>query len=127
MVLRMVSAFIDENTLCGNEYCPADGRIESLVIRPNDQFHFDLPVVILANEATACASENFIDIMRYTNRAIMVADSRTRGFFSYRIKLIFPDGMKIYTNCLSKPLRPNGSSYEVKGARTRYLDTFEYH
>lgn len=114
-VLRMVSAFIDENALCGNEYCPADGRIESLVIRPNDKFHFDLPVVILANEATACGSENFIDIMRYTNRAIMVADGHTQGLFSYRIDLIFPDGMKIYTNSLSKPLRPDGSSYEVKG------------
>ena len=114
-VLRMVSAFIDENTLCGNDYCPADGRIESLVIRPNDQFHFDLPVVILANEATACASENFIDIMRYTNRAIMVADGHTQGLFSHRIDLIFPDGMRVYMNSLSKPLSPNGSSYEVEG------------
>ncbi len=114
-VLRMVSAFIDENALCGSEYCPADGRIESMVIRPNDKFHFDLPVVILANEATACASENFIDIMRSTNRAIMVADSHTQGLFSSRIDLIFPDGMRIHTNSLSKPLRPDGSSYEVKG------------
>ena len=115
IVLRMVSVFIDENTLCGNEYCPADGRIESLVIRPNDRFHFDLPVVILANEATACASENFIAIMRNVNRAIMVADSHTQGLFSYRIDLIFPDGMRVYINGLSKPLRPNDSSYEVKG------------
>jgi len=85
------------------------------VIRPNDKFHFDLPVVILADEATACASENFIDIMRYTNRAIMIADSHTQGLFSSRIDLIFPDGMRIYTNSLSKPLSPNGSSYEAKG------------
>ena len=127
-VLRMVSAFIDENTLCGNEYCPTDGRIESLVIRPNDQFHFNLPVVILANEATACASENFIDIMRHTNRAIMVADSHTQGLFSHRIDLIFPDGTRIYMNSLSKPLRPNGSSYEAKGLAPDiwiHLDTID--
>ncbi|MCY3771173.1 MAG: S41 family peptidase [Gemmatimonadetes bacterium] len=114
-VIRIISLFIDEPTLYSREYTPANGRTEDLIIRPKEQYHIDLPVAILGNGQTTCASEDFIDTMQYAKKAAFVANHKTAGSVSAMIRVVFPDGLMVGVNSWSNRLSPAGRHIEGRG------------
>lgn len=114
-VMRLISAFIDEPTLYSREYSPAVDRTEDLIIRPNEQYRIDLPVAILGNGLTTCASEDFIDTMQFAKKAVFVANYKTAGSVSAVIRVVFPDGLVAGVNSWSNRFSPTGRHIEGRG------------
>ncbi len=114
-VMRLISVFINKPTLYSREYTPADGRIEDLVIRPNEHFHINLPVAILGNGQTTCASEDFIDAMQYSTNAVFYGSHKTAGFVSAKIQVVFPDGLVVGVNSWTNRFSPTGRHIEGRG------------
>lgn len=114
-IIRVISTFIDEPTLYSREYSPAVDRIEDLIIRPNEQYRIDLPVAILGNGLTTCASEVFIDTMQYAIKAVFVANHKTAGSVSAVIRVVFPDGLVVGVNSWSNRFSPTGRHIEGRG------------
>lgn len=114
-VIRVISAFIDEPTLYSREYTSADGRIEDLVILPNEHFHINLPVAILGNGQTTCASEDFIDAMQYSTNAVFYGNHKTAGFVSAKIQVVLPDGLVVGANSWTHRFSPTGRHIEGRG------------
>ena len=114
-VMRVLSSFIDKPVLYGRAYCPANGKIEELIIRPNDRYHFGIPVVILGNGQTACASEDFIDVMQHETEAVFVANRKTSGAASAVIRVVFPDGLVMAVNSWSNRISPTRGLIEGHG------------
>ena len=64
-VLDIFSMFIKEPCIVLNYESPVlDNFRETCVVKPNNIFHFDIPVVILINKGTACGSELFAYLMK---------------------------------------------------------------
>lgn len=114
-VMRFLSLFIDKPVLYGRAYCPANGNIEDLFIHPNDRYHISIPVVILGNGQTACASEDFIDIMQHEMQAVFVANRKTSGAASAVIRVVFPDGLVMAVNSWSNRISPTRGMIEGRG------------
>ncbi len=114
-VIRLISVFINEPAHYSREYTSADGRIENLVIRPNEHFHINLPVAILGNGQTTCASEDFIDAMQYSTNAVFYGSHKTAGFVSAKIQVVFPDGLVVGTNSWTNRFSPTGRHIEGRG------------
>ena len=127
-VMRIASVFVTKPTLMSHMKTPADGRIESTIISPNPKFQTNIPLVILGNKSTACASEEFISTMQNNKRAILVASSRTAGAYSMMVDLVFPDGAHARVNSWSVPIDPSGKRKEAIGIEPDvwvYLDSVE--
>ena len=90
-------------------------RIEDLIIRPNEQYRIDLPVAILGNGQTTCASEDFIDTMQYAKKAVFVGNHKTAGSVSAVIRVVFPDGLVVGVNSWSNRFSPTGRHIEGRG------------
>ena len=114
-VMRFLSLFVDNPILYGRAYCPANGKIEDLIVRPNDRYHIGIPVVILGNGQTACASEDFIDVMQHETHAVFVADRKTSGAASAVIRIVFPDGLVVAVNSWSNRISPSRGVIEGRG------------
>jgi C-terminal processing protease CtpA/Prc len=86
-------------------------RLESRMIRPNKDIHFpsNYPVVILGDENTACASENFIQAMKQLPQCYFLSYSTTYGALQARYGISFPSGTFFSLDCLS----PKTYTYEV--------------
>lgn len=102
-VLNIFSTFIKDPSIVLNYESPVIELFkETVVVKPNETFHFDIPVIILINKGTVCGSELFAYLMKKYDNAILVGDSNTGGSFSERISIVFPDSTKIYTNAHAK-------------------------
>ena len=120
VVIRLVSTFIDQPVVAGHLVTPADGRTESMIVYPHPVFHFNQPMMILANNRTACASEEFIDTMRYAGKAHMLSNTKTQGTDSALIYITLPDGYQIATNTWMIRLKASGESVEASGIAPDY-------
>jgi C-terminal processing protease CtpA/Prc len=89
-----------------------DNRMESLVIQPNRDVHFssDFPVILLGDENTACASEQFIQAMQQLDNCCFISHSRTAGSLQNRYNFHFPDGTSLALDCLSEKIYSNKMS-----------------
>ncbi len=120
VVIRLVSTFLDQPVVSGHLVTPADGRTESMIVYPHPVFRFNQPMMILANNRTACASEEFIDTMRYAGKARMLSNSKTQGTDSALIYVTLPDGFRIATNTWMIRLSASGESIEASGIEPDY-------
>lgn len=93
-------------------------RLETRIIRPDKKNHFSAryPVVIIGDENTACASEDFIQAMKQLNTCYFLSYSRTIGFLHNRYGVRFPSGAFLSIDCLSDKIVSNEAGVvECKG------------
>ncbi len=78
-------------------------KSESQVIRSNQRYSLnkDFPVVIIGDENTACASEEFINAMQQLENCYFISSSRTCGALQSRYGISFPSGAFLSLDCLS--------------------------
>ena len=112
--LRFASVFLDRPTIVRQEYSPAAGRTETLVLTPNKLLRLGMPVAILINGGTASASEDFIIMMREYAEAVLVG-SRTAGAVGGMISIQFEDGTAVNANVWDVPQHLTGERYSVNG------------
>ncbi len=120
VVIRMISTLINQPVVYGHLVTPADGRKESMIVYPHPVFNFTQSIIILANNRTACASEDFIDVLRNAGKAHLLSSTRTQGSDSAMINIILPDGFKIFTNTWMIRLTASGESIESSGIEPDY-------
>lgn len=103
-VIRLLSLFIDRpavlrHTLPFKHY---NGAYESLVVNPNPFYHYPArkPVVVLVDEATACASEIFILGMKKYANCTVIGTNRTMGALAPRIDVTLPSGIVLVLDCI---------------------------
>lgn len=88
----------------------------SKVIKPHPYFHLKVPIVILIDGNTACASESFAETLRNACKAKIIGKSRSRGAYASLTEIKFPCGIIIKTNIFSNYfLLNNGKNIENNG------------
>ncbi len=115
--LRIVSTFLDRPAVFSHAaHLPGEDARESRMMAPHPDFDLDIPIVILGDKGTACASEVFIHTLRHYDDAVFVADSRTAGAQGARINIYLPDGLRIVSDSWVKEwMAPDGSVIETQG------------
>lgn len=112
--IQILSLFISQPTVFGHSFSSTDrSTIESLVVAPNAAFNLpaNVPVGIITNEYTGCASEQFIMSMSKARKnCVVVGSGRTSGNLSSMHEFVFPSGISLRTNSVFyKDYFPNGS------------------
>ena len=137
-VLKILSTFISNPcVLLHSSILIAENNFnESVVIKPNPYVHIyqNIPkIVLLTDNRTACASELFAFSMRKHLGAQIISDSKTAGTYAWRTSLTFPDGFRIYHNCMVKPFFDNNFCIENNGLepniwvwKTKVADLYPY-
>ena len=106
-LMRLLATFIDRPIILAHAYSPSrPDDWETIVVAPHPKFHFDLPVVILGDQRTACASEVFIHGMRQNTDAVLVSNSKTAGATSMSLPLFFREDFAIVLNTWTDYLLP---------------------
>jgi C-terminal processing protease CtpA/Prc len=117
--MSLFSIFIDKPMVyCHTAFSQKDNRMESIVLQPNNDIHFssDFPIVLLGDENTACASEQFIQAMQQLDNCYFISHSRTSGSLQNRYNFHFPDRTSLALDCLSEKIYSNKMSIiECKG------------
>ena len=114
--MRILSAFISKPSVYSESFIPPNRDYrETLLIKPCKEFHLVIPVIILIDKKTACASECFAYDMRKYAGAILVGTSRTAGAYAPLTTIILPGGLKISCDCLFGELGPSGYDFENSG------------
>lgn len=101
----LFSTFIQHPTVFKHTgFKNSERRRESVLIRPHPTLHFssDFPVVILADENTACASEAFILAMKQLDNCWFFSHSPTAGSLQDRHGVWFPSGIFLSLDCLAE-------------------------
>jgi C-terminal processing protease CtpA/Prc len=104
---KLFSMFIDRPTVFHHVVAlNRTSRLESKIIRPNENIHFypEYPVVILGDENTACASEDFIQAMKQLKQCYFLSYSTTCGSLQSRYGISFPSGTFLSLDCLSNKI-----------------------
>lgn len=115
-VLNMLSTFINNSVVVYHDYFPPyNTDKETVVIKPNKLFHFNIPVVVLINNQTLCAAEALAYLLRKHAGAKIIGSSGTGGAFAGRCELVYPDRFELVFNCLSKIVFENDYSIENVG------------
>ena len=98
--MRMFSLFIDEATTYNYSLSYVGNRQENTVIKPNNRHYFpaDKRVVVLGNELTGCASEEFILAMTRLENCTFFSASHTGGSLASVTDFYFPSGLRFRTN-----------------------------
>ena len=133
-VYRALSVFLPRSEVIANlDY--GDYK-ESLITIPNKRYQFpeDLPVVILIDHITACASEGFILGMKKRPATTILGTSNTMGAFADAFNFHFPSGLQLRVNCvLGKYNYPEdvfaegrGLSPDIWAVRTHVRDLYPY-
>lgn len=99
-VKRMFSLFITDASPINYSLSYLGNKIETTVINPNKKFHYasDKQVIILGNELTGCASEEFILAMTQLNNCQFLSGSLTGGSLASVYDFYFPSGLRFRTN-----------------------------
>jgi C-terminal processing protease CtpA/Prc len=117
--MQIFSMFIDKPSVYHHAMSLIDSsKFESLVLNPNCNFRIpaSIKVVIIGDENTACASEDFIQAMRNCSKAIFMGSSRTCGALQSRFGITFPSGTYFSIDCLTpKIYHSNVGIIENKG------------
>lgn len=109
-VLRLLSTFISRPAIVAHAYSPSrPDDLETIVVGRHPKFHLDLPVVILSDQRTACASEIFIHGMRRNAGAVLVSNSKTAGAVSMALPVVFRRQFAIVLNTWTDVLLPPDS------------------
>lgn len=133
-VLNIFSTFIDHPCIVMDyESTVLSHFKETCVVKQNETYHFNLPVMILINKGTVCGSELFAYLMRKFDRAILIGDSESGGAFSERISIVFPDTTRIYTNAHAKfsfypkySIECSGVTPDIWVTKNRVEDLYPY-
>jgi C-terminal processing protease CtpA/Prc len=114
--IRLLSAFINRPSMWSQSYLPPDRNVrETMIVKPDSVSRLEIPVIILIDKKTACASEIFAYDMRELAGAILVGNSETAGEFAPRVGIVFPSGLKIFADCLFGELGPDNYDFEWTG------------
>lgn len=108
---RILSTFISKPVIKSTCIIPATGEKESLVLKPHDKFNFsNIPVAILVNNGSVCASEAFAYLMKTYANAKIIGNERTAGSYAFRHVIIFEDKTELICNTfVNELLYPNVS------------------
>jgi C-terminal processing protease CtpA/Prc len=103
--MNIFSHFIEHPQVYGNYHTYGnDNNIASFVTLPNNNYSFvdsPLPVVIIGNSYTACASEQFIYNMAKLDNVVFISSDKTAGAFMGMRNLILPSGIVFFVNGMS--------------------------
>lgn len=116
---KVFSFFIDKPTVFSHQIPIGDSyRRQSRVVAPDSEVHFaeNFPVVIIGDENTACASEDFIQAMKKLPRCYYISHSKTSGALQNRYGISFPSGIFLSLDCLTGKIYADGIGVvETKG------------
>ncbi len=116
---KVFSFFIDKPTAYSHHIPLENGhRRQSRVLAPDPEIHFpeNFPVVIIGDENTACACEDFIQAMKKLPRCLYISHSRTNGALQNRYGISFPSGLFLSLDCLTGKIYSEGIGIvEVRG------------
>ncbi|MDW3191849.1 MAG: S41 family peptidase [Cytophagales bacterium] len=98
--MRMFSLFIPHAKPYNYSYSYVGNKKETTVIKPNKErsFPVDQRVVILGNELTGCASEEFILAMTRLDNVLFFSGNNTGGSLASVYDFYFPSGLRFRTN-----------------------------
>lgn len=115
--LRMLAPFISEPTAIYSTFPSSTGT--PLSIAPDRSFHLPdgIPIVLLCDKNTACASEIFIKALKDHHANVqLIGTGKTAGAFAVKIGIHLPSGVMVYTNSIiGKIIFPDGKSIEHIG------------
>ena len=100
---NIFSLFIDNPTIYHHVKEINQSTYETLVINSNKRFHFppNLRIVILADENTSCASEDFIQAMQQLKNVVFIGCTKTSGALHSRYTIKFPSNSCLSIDCMS--------------------------
>lgn len=113
--MNIFSHFIEHPQVYGNYHSYGNDNIASFLTLPNDNYSFadkPLPVVIIGNGYTACASEQFIYNMKKLDKVVFLSSDKTAGAFMGMRNLILPSGIVFFVNGISGKMSL-GNSYNI--------------
>jgi C-terminal processing protease CtpA/Prc len=115
-VFQILSTFIDKWIIISHEYFPPlNNNKETIVLNPNNTFHFEVPIYILIDGQTLCGGEIFAYLLRKYANAKLIGSCKSGGAFATRNEMIFPDGFTLIFDSISKSVFENDYSIEGKG------------
>lgn len=119
-VFRLISLMINHNSELF-ETVSEDGIIDKTVIKPNllRRLRKTLPVYLLSDKNTACASEMFIQSLKYNRGNVkMISTENTAGVLASRFDIHFPSGVIFSNNCFTgKMIFPGTGCLENVGIK----------
>lgn len=71
---------------------------ESYIVYPNRDHQINQPITILIDDNTACASENFIGVIKQSKRGILIGCFPSNGAYKPTIGFRFPSGICFHVN-----------------------------
>lgn len=111
--MNMFSHFIGHPEVYGNYHTYGNDNTASFVTLPDNNYSFaerPLPVVIIGNSYTACASEQFIYNMTKLDNVVFLSSDKTAGAFMGMRNLILPSGIVFFVNGMSGKMSLDNSS-----------------
>ena len=111
--MNIFSHFIEHPQVYGNYHTYGNDNTASFVTLPNNNYSFaekPLPVVIIGNGYTACASEQFIYNMTKLDNVVFISSDKTAGAFMGMRNLILPSGIVFFVNGMSGKMSLGNSS-----------------
>jgi C-terminal processing protease CtpA/Prc len=111
--MNIFSHFIEHPQVYGNYHTYGNDNTASFVTLPNNNYSFaekSLPVVIIGNGYTACASEQFIYNMTKLDNVVFLSSDKTAGAFMGMRNLILPSGIVFFVNGMSGKMSLGNSS-----------------
>lgn len=117
--MRFFSMFISAPEIYSNvQYFGNERLVETIIIQPHGKFSINgaKRIIILADDRTSCASEEFILAMKRLPNIALMAASNTKGVLAERVDIKFPSGLTIYCDAVQpKILSGDLESVEAKG------------
>ncbi|WPQ65540.1 S41 family peptidase [Chitinophaga sancti] len=134
--MQLYSAFINKPSLYFN-YVDNAQQQKAVSILPQKDYQLSsvMPVVILGDAVTACASETFIKAMKQRGNTHYLATSPTPGSVASKYDIILPSSLIVHTNsieyksCYSNPqdiIETHGIKPDVTVNITRVEDLRPY-
>ena len=111
--MNIFSHFIEHPQVYGHYHTYGNDNTASFVTLPNNNYSFadkHLPVVIIGNGYTACASEQFIYNMKKLDNVVFLSSDKTAGAFMGMRNLILPSGVVFFVNGMSGKMSLGNSS-----------------
>ncbi|HVI43563.1 MAG TPA: S41 family peptidase [Chitinophaga sp.] len=101
--MQLFSVFIDQPADYFR-YLTGGSKPEPATILPQQAYQLPsaLPVVLLGDAVTACASETFIRAMQQRGHTRFMATSSTVGTVASKYDIIFPSGIIVHTNGIER-------------------------
>ncbi|MCX2431633.1 S41 family peptidase [Pedobacter sp. GR22-10] len=118
-VFRLLSLMVNHNSELYETLGEDSSNRHKTVIKSNNFRHIrgEMPILVLGDRNTACASEMFIQSLKYNRDNVkVIATENTAGVLASRFDIHFPSGITFSNNCFtSKMIFPKVGCLENVG------------